>query len=150
MRGRLLRFHEHARYMTHLTQSVYSTKNSGLFTTLTPPIKTATNVLQSSGKCSTKPPKQQQTPGKFPQMFQKTTKTTTFAGVFPANVPKNHQNSNKCRENSRKCSKKPPKQQQMPGKFPQMFQKTAKTTTFAGEKTPENVPEALHQCFCER
>ncbi|WP_421777863.1 hypothetical protein [Gardnerella sp. KA00747] len=129
--------------MTHLTQSVYSTKNSGLFTTLTPPIKTATNVLQSSGKCSTKPPKQQQTPGKFPQMFQKTTNSATNTGDFPANVPKNGQNSNICRSFSRKCSKKPPKQQQTLGKFPQMFQKTTKTTTFAGEKTPANVHEAL-------
>ena len=140
IRGRLLRFHEHARYMTHLTQSVYSTKNSGLFTTLTPPIKTATNVLQSSGKCSKKRPKQQQTLGKFPQMFHKTAKTATFAGVFPANVPKNHQNSNKCRENSRKCSTKRPKQQHLPEFFPQMFQKTTKTATNAG-KIPANVPK---------
>ena len=58
------------------------------------------NKLQEfSGKCSTKPPKQQQTPEILPQMFQKTAKTTTNAGNSPANVPKNGQNSNKLRKN---------------------------------------------------
>ena len=58
------------------------------------------NKLQEfSGKCSTKPPKQQQTPEILPQMFQKTTKTTTNAGNSPANVPQNGQNSNKRRKN---------------------------------------------------
>jgi len=59
-------------------------------------------IRKNSGKCSTKPPKQQQTPEFFPQMFQKKAKTTTNAGVFPANVPQNHQNSNKRREFSRR------------------------------------------------
>jgi len=49
--------------------------------------KTATNAGEFPGKCSTKTPKQQQTPEIFPQMFQKTTKTTTNAGNSPANVP---------------------------------------------------------------
>ena len=58
------------------------------------------NKLQEfSGKCSTKPPKQQQTPEILPQMFQKTAKTTTNAGNSPANVPQNGQNSNKRRKN---------------------------------------------------
>ena len=58
------------------------------------------NKLQEfSGKCSTKPPKQQQTPEILPQMFQKMAKTTTNAGNSPANVPKNGQNSNKRRKN---------------------------------------------------
>ncbi|WP_250309568.1 hypothetical protein [Gardnerella sp. Marseille-Q2328] len=60
-------------------------------------------------------------------MFQKTAKTTTNSGNFPANVPKNHQNNNKRRrKNSGKCSKKQPKQQQMPEILPQMFHKLAK------------------------
>ena len=42
-------------------------------------------------------------------MFQKTAKTTTNAGDYPANVPKNGQNNNKRRRLSRKCSKKWPK-----------------------------------------
>ena len=58
----------------------------------------------------------------------------------PANVPQNHQNNNKCRKFSRKCSTKPPKQQQTLGIYRQMFHKTTKTTTNAGEKTPANVP----------
>ena len=63
-----------------------------------------------SRKCSTKTPKQQQTPEILPQMFHKNAKTTTNAGDFPANVPKNHQNSNIFRrKNSGKCSKKAPK-----------------------------------------
>ncbi|MFU0663220.1 hypothetical protein [Gardnerella vaginalis] len=42
------------------------------------------------GKCSTSTPKQLQTPEKkLREMFHKTTKTATFAGKFPANVPKN-------------------------------------------------------------
>ena len=42
---------------------------------------------------------------------------------------------------SRKCSKNSLKQQHFPEKnLPQMFQKTTKTTTFSGEKTPANVP----------
>ena len=58
------------------------------------------NKLQEfSGKCSKKPPKQQQTPEILPQMFQKMAKTTTNAGNSPANVPKNGQNSNKRRKN---------------------------------------------------
>ena len=73
-------------------------------------------------------------------MFHNTAKTTTNAGVFPANVPQHGQNNNKTRKFSRKCSKKPPKQQHFPEKkLPQMFQKTTKTATNAGEKTPENV-----------
>ena len=37
-------------------------------------------------------------------MFQKMASAATNAGVFPANVPKNHQNSNIYRrKNSRKC-----------------------------------------------
>ena len=59
---------------------------------------------------------------------------------FPGNVPKNHQNDNKLQEFSGKCSKKPPKQQQTPEILPQMFQKTAKTTTNAGN-SPANVPQ---------
>ena len=35
IRGRLLRFHEYARYMTHLTQIVYFIKNSRLFAAIT-------------------------------------------------------------------------------------------------------------------
>ena len=87
-------------------------------------------------------PKQQQTPEKkLPQMLQKTTKTTTNAGDYPANVPqlrkfsnkrrrktpanvpKNGQNSNKTRrKNSRKCSTITQIQQQTPEKkLPQMF-----------------------------
>ena len=72
-------------------------------------------------------------------MFHKTAKTTTNAGVFPANVPQHGQNSNKRRSFSRKCSTKRPKQQQNQEILPQMFQKTTKTATNAGEKTPENV-----------
>ena len=42
---------------------------------------------------------------------------------------------------SLKCSKNSLKQQHFPEKnLPQMFQKFTKTTTFSGEKTPENVP----------
>ena len=59
---------------------------------------------------------------------------------FPGNVPQNHQNDNKLQEFSGKCSKKPPKQQQTPEILPQMFQKTAKTTTNAGN-SPANVPK---------
>ena len=99
------------------------------------------NKLQEfSGKCSTKPPKQQQTPEILPQMFHKTAKTTTNAGNSPANVPQNHQNNNKLQEFSGKCSKKRLKQQQTPEILPQMFQKTAKTTTNAGN-SPANVPQ---------
>ncbi len=36
---------------------------------------------------------------------------------------------------------KRPKQQQTPGIFRQMFHKKAKIATFAGEKTPANVPK---------
>ena len=51
-------------------------------------------------------------------------------------------NGNKCRAFSGKYSKKPAKQQHFPEKkLPQMFQKTAKTATFSGEKTPANVPK---------
>ena len=58
------------------------------------------NKLQEfSGKCSKKPPKQQQTPEILPQMFHKMAKTTTNAGNSPANVPQNGQNSNKRRKN---------------------------------------------------
>ena len=92
-----------------------------------------------SGKCSIITQIQQQTPGIIRQMFQKTAKTATNAGDYPANVPKNSQNSNKCRRLSGKCSKKQPKQQQMPGIIRQMFQKTAKTATNAGDSLA-NVP----------
>ena len=85
---------------------------------------------------------QQQTPGIFRQMFHKTTKTATNAGDYPANVPKKGHCSNKLRrKNSRKCSTITQIQQQTPGIFRQMFQKTTKTTTNAGEKTPANVPK---------
>ena len=85
---------------------------------------------------------QQQTPGIFRQMFHKTTKTATNAGDYPANVPKKGHCSNKRRrKNSRKCSTITQIQQQTPGIFRQMFQKTTKTTTNAGEKTPANVPK---------
>ena len=85
---------------------------------------------------------QQQTPGIFRQMFHKTTKTTTNAGDYPANVPKKGHCSNKLRrKNSRKCSTITQIQQQTPGIFRQMLQKTTKTTTNAGEKTPANVPK---------
>ncbi|RFD79913.1 hypothetical protein AXE77_06375 [Gardnerella vaginalis] len=64
---------------------------------------------KNSGKCSIITQIQQQMPEKIlPQMFQKTTKTATNAGNFPGNVPKNGQNSNKCRKFSRKCSTKRP------------------------------------------
>ena len=47
-----------------------------------------------SGECSTITQIQQQTPEKkLPQMLQKTTKTATNTGDYPANVPKNHQNA---------------------------------------------------------
>ena len=59
---------------------------------------------------------------------------------FPGNVPQNHQNNNKLQEFSGKCSKKRLKQQQTPEILPQMFQKTAKTTTNAGN-SPANVPQ---------
>ncbi len=59
---------------------------------------------------------------------------------FPGNVPQNHQNDNKLQEFSGKCSKKRLKQQQTPEILPQMFQKTAKTTTNAGN-SPANVPQ---------
>ena len=56
-------------------------------------------------------------------------------------MPKKRQNSYRTREFSRKCSKKAPKQLQMPEKkLRQMFQKTAKTATNAGN-FPENVPK---------
>ena len=59
---------------------------------------------------------------------------------FPGNVPQNHQNDNKLQEFSGKCSKKRLKQQQTPEILPQMFHKTTKTTTNAGN-SPANVPQ---------
>ena len=67
-------------------------------------------------------------------------KATTKPGNSPANVPQNSQNSNKTRKFPHKCSTKQPKQQQNPEIPPQMFHKTAKTTTNAGN-FPANVPQ---------
>ena len=75
------------------------------------------------------------------QMFHNYANSATNAGNYPANVPKNSQNSNKCRRLSGKCSTITQIQQQTPGIFRQMLQKTTKTTTNAGEKTPANVPK---------
>ena len=76
-------------------------------------------------------------------MFQKRATAATNSGEkTPANVPKKGHCSNKLRrKNSRKCSTITQIQQQTPGIFRQMFQKTTKTTTNAGEKTPANVPK---------
>ncbi|MFU0663228.1 hypothetical protein [Gardnerella vaginalis] len=67
-------------------------------------------------------------PGIFQQMFHPSAKTTTNAGEkTPENVPKNHQNSYKCRGFSSKCSIPASKQLQTPEILSQMFHQKAKS-----------------------
>ena len=114
-------------------------KNYDMHTTLTTHSHLQFNTLSLREVTVTL--QQQQTPGIFRQMFQKTTKTTTNAGDYPANVPKKGHCSNKLRrKNSRKCSKKGPLQQQTPGIFRRMFHNYANSATNAGN-FPANVPK---------
>ena len=98
------------RQMFHKTTKTAT--NAGDYPANVPKKGHCSNKLRrkNSRKCSTITQIQQQTPGIFRQMFHNYANSATNAGEkTPANVTKNHQNSNKHRRLSGKCSKKPPK-----------------------------------------
>ncbi len=91
-------------------------------------------------------------------MFQKTAKTATNAGEkTPANVPKNGQNARAdCDALATELALKAPRafnfeQAHAPSCFRALNRSAqAGRRANAGEKSPANVPVALHYCFCER